>query len=178
METLVEKAKRFAKEAHKNHTEKDELKTPYFFHLQRVARLVQLSGGTDEEIAAAWLHDTVEDTSVTLEDIKRGFGENVAEIVDGLTDLPGWENLPITERKTIQAERVSKESASIRRIKLADQISGGELDVRNTLMKKEDRFERFEGVKKVANACSGVSPSLDGLFKDISEEIDWYLANS
>ncbi len=105
METLVEKAKRFAKEAHKNHTEKDELKTPYFFHLQRVARLVQLSGGTDEEIAAAWLHDTVEDTSVTLEDIKRGFGENVAEIVDGLTDLPGWENLPITERKTIQAER-------------------------------------------------------------------------
>ena len=178
METLIEKAKRFAKEAHKNHTENDSLKTPYFFHLQRVARLVQLSGGTDDEIASAWLHDTVEDTDVTIEDIQKEFGDNIASIVDGLTDLLEWSKLSISEKKLAQAERISNENNSVKRVKLADQISGGELDAKNILMSKQERLERFEGVKKVANACKGVSQGLNNLFSEISEEIDWYLTNS
>ncbi len=178
METIIEKAKNFAKKAHKNHTENDNLKTPYFFHLQRVARLVQLSGGTDDEIASAWLHDTVEDTDVTIDDIRKEFGDNICYIVDGLTDLPEWSNLPTAERKSVQAERISKEGNSIKRVKLADQISGGELDARNLLLNRNERLERFEGVKKVANACKGVSQDLDNFFSEISEEIDWYLANS
>jgi (p)ppGpp synthase/HD superfamily hydrolase len=178
METLIEKAKQFAKEAHKNHTENDALKTPYYFHLQRVASLVQLSGGSEEEIASAWLHDTVEDTGVTIEDIEREFGKNIATIVNGLTDLPEWSSLPVGERKRKQAEKISKENESVRRVKIADQISGGELDARNTLMSKEERLERFEGVKKVANACRGVSKELDHLFASVSEEMAWLLANS
>jgi len=177
METLIEKAKRFAKEAHKNHTEKDLLKTPYYFHLQRVARLVQLSGGSDDEIASAWLHDTVEDTNTTIEDIEKEFGNNIANIVNGLTDLPQWDNLTAEDKKIARAERISKESDSIKHVKLADQISGGELDAKNTLMSKEDRIKRFNGVKKVANVCKGVSKHLDNLFIEVNEEIDWYLKN-
>lgn len=108
MTTLIEKAKQFAKEAHKNHTESDAFKTPYYFHLQRVASLVQLSGGSEEEIAAAWLHDTVEDTGVTIEDIEREFGKHIATMVNGLTDSPEWKNLPVGERKAIQAEKFLK----------------------------------------------------------------------
>lgn len=156
----------------------DALKTPYIFHLQRTARLVQLSGGKEEEIAAAWLHDTIEDVGVTLEHIKKEFGDVVAEIVDGLTDLPEWNDLPYMERKSAQAERISKESDSIRRVKLADQISGGELDARNTLIDIETRRQKIEGVIKVAEECKGVSEILDTLFDEMIIEVKWYLEHS
>src|ERR1035437_3050677 len=92
-------------------------------HLQEVADLVWASGGSDTEIAAAWLHDSVEDTGTTLLDIKREFGEEVELIVEGLTDLDEFEDLPLAERKKKQAERVKFESDSVKRVKIADQTS-------------------------------------------------------
>lgn len=178
MSTLIEKAKAYATEAHKNHTESDKYKTPYIFHLQRVSAMVALSGGSEEEIASAWLHDTIEDTGTTLEDIEREFGSNIAGIVNGLTDLPEWDNLSVMDKKLAQAERISKESESVRRIKLADQISGGELDARNELIPIEKRREKIKGVKKVAEACSGISKELDNLFSAVYMELDWFLHNS
>lgn len=175
MDNVVKKAKEFAENAHKNHTEDDTLKTPYIFHLQKTATLVRLSGGSEDEIAAAWLHDTVEDTEVTLLDIIREFGDAIAEIVDGLTDLPEWKDLPFKERKKLQAERVSKESDSVRRVKIADQISGGELDARNVLFNKELRKEKLECVAGVARACNGVSMELDALFESVYQELVWFL---
>lgn len=62
---MKEKAKLFAQKAHKSHTENNKYKTPYIFHLQKVAALVELSDGSENEIAAAWLHDTIEDTILT-----------------------------------------------------------------------------------------------------------------
>ena len=175
MENLVQKAQVFAEKAHQNHTENDSLKTPYIFHLRRVAALVALSGGSDEEIAAAWLHDTIEDTNVTLKDIEREFGGAVARIVSGLTDLPEWENLEVLEKKKAQAERISKESDSVKRVKICDQMSGGELDAHNDLLGKEHRKTKLEGVELVAQACADVSPELDELFEAIYEECKWYL---
>lgn len=178
MSSIIQKAKDFATNAHQNQTEKDVYKTPYIFHLQRVARLVQLSRGSEEEIASAWLHDTVEDTNVSIEDIKNEFGDQIAKIVDGLTDLPEWSKLPNMDRKLAQAARVSKESESVRRVKLADQISGGKLDARNTLYDITTRKQQFEGVTIVAQACKGVSEGLDNLFDEISIEIKWFLDHS
>lgn len=178
MSTLIEKAKAFAKEAHKNHTESDKYKTPYIFHLQRVSAMVALSGGSEEEIASSWLHDTIEDTGTKLEDIERDFGSQIAGIVNGLTDLPEWDTLSVMDKKIAQAERISKESESVRRVKLADQISGGELDARNELIPIEKRREKLKGVKKVAEACSGVSKELDNLFNAVYMELDWFLNNA
>lgn len=175
---IIEKAKDFATKAHRNHTESDSLKTPYIFHLQRFASLVALSGGSDEEIASAWLHDTIEDTGTKLEDIERDFGSKVAEIVNGLTDLPEWDSLSVTDKKIAQAERISKESESVCRIKLADQISGGELDARNELILIEKRREKLKGVKKVTEACSGISKEFDNLFNAVYMELDWFLNNA
>ncbi len=175
MENLVQKAQAFAEKAHQNHTENDTLKTPYIFHLRRVAALVALSGGSDEEIAAAWLHDTVEDTSTTLTQIEQEFGDIVAGVVNGLTDLPEWDSLEAFEKKKAQAERISKESDSVKRVEICDQMSGGELDARNDLLGKEHRKTKLEGVKLVAQACADVSPELDELFEAIYEECKWYL---
>lgn len=176
--TIIEKAKAFATKAHENHTESDKYKTPYIFHLQRVSAMVALSGGSEEEIASAWLHDTIEDTGTKLEDIEREFGADIAGIVNGLTDLPEWDSLSVADKKVAQAERISKESESVRRIKLADQISGGELDARNELLPIEKRREKLKGVNKVAEACSGVSKELDNLFDAVYMELDWFLNKS
>lgn len=79
------KAYNFAKEAHKNQKRISGL--PYIMHPLQVAITVASMKMDTESIIAALLHDVVEDTEYTLEDVKTLFGENVAELVDGLTKL-------------------------------------------------------------------------------------------
>ena len=87
-DSLVERSKAFAIAAHRaiDHRRK-YTGDPYDVHLSAVAELVESVGGTPEMIAAAWLHDTVEDTPTTISDIEREFGPRVAELVRALTDV-------------------------------------------------------------------------------------------
>ena len=163
---IVRKAREFASHAHRTHVRNDEAKTPYVHHLAEVAELVRVSGGNDSEIAAAWLHDSVEDTSTTIEDIQREFGREIAAIVRGMTDLPEWSSLSLQERKLRQAERIAGAPATVKRVKLADQSSnvaivgrGGEFGIDNNLV-------YIAGALRIAEACRGVSPYLDDLFRD------------
>ena len=167
-DTIIEKAKAFAARVHADNKQNDAEKTPRFPHFVEVAGLVTESGGSDSEIAAAWLHDTVEDTPTTIEDIKREFGDGVAEIVHGMTDLPGFEQLPVAERKAKQAERVRGESASVRRVKLADQSSNVQQVGRKVFldMQGERALAYIHGAKAIADACKGVSPFLDKVFQE------------
>ncbi|MES2203027.1 MAG: HD domain-containing protein [Patescibacteria group bacterium] len=165
---LIEKAKAYAHRAHTGHKRMDAEGSPYIVHPEEVADLVAKSGGSAQEVAAAWLHDTVEDTPTTIEDIKREFGDEIAEIVHGLTDLPEFEKLPVAERKAKQAERVRGESISVRRIKLADQTSnvptvgsGMFLD-----MTPGRALDYVRGAKSIAEECKGISPFLDTLFEE------------
>ena len=175
---LLNKAEAFATKAHEGQTEKDANKTPYIFHLKKVAELVALSGGSPQEIAAAWLHDVVEDTPVTIEIIEREFGVEVATIVKGLTDLPHFSDLPVQERKQKQADHIAKESESVRRVKLADQISAIDLDGHNTLLGKEHRMAYVEGAKKIAQQCAGISPVLDARFEEMYGEVVEFIENN
>ncbi len=168
MSNLVTKAKEFAYRAHEGHFRNDKEHSPYIVHPKEVSELVEKSGGTEVEIAAAWLHDTVEDTPTTIEDIEREFGKEVAEVVAGLTDLPEFETLPLAERKAKQAERVRGESDSVKRVKLADQTSnvgavGGGVFLD---MHGQRAREYVEGAKKIAEECKGISPFLDTLFQE------------
>jgi (p)ppGpp synthase/HD superfamily hydrolase len=141
---------------------------PHIMHIQEVADLVWASNGTDEEIAAAWLHDVVEDTKTTMEDIRKNFGDDVAKIVDGLTDSKEITGLPVAERKQRQAERVKAEGRPVQRVKIADQTSNVRslaLDPTSTMTTDEIR-NYIEGAKKIADACRGVSPLLDRLFEE------------
>ncbi len=168
---LIPLARDFALKAHKKliTTTVGGLKRPNILHLQEVADLVWASGGTDEEIAAAWLHDTVEDTPTTLTIIGKRFGSRVSRVVAGLTDTKGLNNLPLFERKRYQAARLKNENTSVRRIKIADQISNIHslgLDPTNTMTPAECR-DYIEGARSIACMCRSISPLLDRLFLEV-----------
>src|SRR5262249_6200576 len=80
-------------------------KQPYDVHLKAVAELVAAVTDDPEMIAAAWLHDVVEDTPVTLDDVEKEFGAAVARLVDGLTDVsrPGDGHRPRPSRGRLAA---------------------------------------------------------------------------
>lgn len=120
---LIATARALAEKVHDGQTRKNKAKLPAISHMQEVAELVEKSGGTPMEIAAAWLHDTVEDTELTLADISAQFGAEVAEIVDGLTDPPEYKGRPLLRRKIDQAARIDGEIDSVKKIKIADQTS-------------------------------------------------------
>ena len=94
----------------------------YIVHPVAVSALVKLVGGTDEMIAAALLHDVVEDTDIRLCDITASFGYAVADMVSGLTDIskPGDGNR--ATRKEIDRQHLSIQSPDTKTIKLADLI--------------------------------------------------------
>ena len=82
---LIINAQKFAKEKHKHQTRDDE-KTPYWKHLQKVVKNLKSLGITDESIiCAGWLHDTIEDTGTDYDDIYKLFGKKTADIVATVT---------------------------------------------------------------------------------------------
>lgn len=120
---LEEHARLFATAAHaaigqlRKYTE-----TPYIEHPAAVVAIVRSRPHTPEMIAAAWLHDVVEDTDVSIELIQQIFGEKVAEIVSDLTDVskPGDGNRMI--RKLVDYVHTEKACVEAKTVKLADLI--------------------------------------------------------
>jgi len=82
---LAVKAAQFAEKAHTGH--KRLSGAPYFTHVQETAQIISSWGLGEKTIAAAFLHDSVEDTPVTLEQIEKKFGEEIAFLVNGVTKL-------------------------------------------------------------------------------------------
>ena len=117
---LTETARAFALRAHEGQTRKGAAAEPYAVHVAEVAELVALWGGGPEAVAAAWLHDTVEDCGVTPEALDRRFGPRVAALVAELTDD---KTLPKAERKRLQRVNAPGKSPDAALIKLADKTS-------------------------------------------------------
>lgn len=142
-QNLVQRAKAFAIEKHKN-CRYGEL--PYEFHLEAVVR--ELPENASEELkAAAWLHDTVEDTSVTLFEIRELFGGKVARLVDVVTDEPGANR---KERKAGMYKKLVAGPAEGRALKLADRLANMRASAENPKKKAMYRKEFPEFIKKVA----------------------------
>lgn len=121
---IVEKARVFATAAHAAVGQlRKYTNEPYIVHPFEVAMTVKQVGGTPEMIAAAYLHDTVEDTHVTHETIEREFGPEVAEMVFFLTDVSKPEMGNRARRKAIDREHIAKADAKVQTIKLADIIA-------------------------------------------------------
>jgi (p)ppGpp synthase/HD superfamily hydrolase len=131
---MVERAKRFAELAHGLVlNEQGELGqrrkgtgVPYTEHLFEVAELVASNGGDETQVAAAWLHDVVEDTPVPLAHVRLVFGFDVAKVVDELTDAFNKRNYPDlnrSQRKAKEAARLASISDRAKTVKYADFIS-------------------------------------------------------
>lgn len=128
MSNLVHMAQVASKMAHQAIGQKRKyIDHPYYTHPDRVARMVKFHGGTDEMVAAAYLHDVIEDTFVTYEDIFMSFGRGVADLVQGLTDQyvdPSFGNR--AKRKELERDRLSRENGEVQTIKYADLIDNTE----------------------------------------------------
>lgn len=111
----------FASEKHRDQRRKNAARTPYINHPLEVAHLMALAGVTDVDVlCAGLLHDTVEDTCTTFDEIATEFGTRVAELVREVTDD---KSLPKVERKKLQIEHAAHVSEGAKLIKLADKLS-------------------------------------------------------
>lgn len=123
MTDLIDLAKSFAISAHQRIDQRRKYSNqPYHVHLEAVARLVASVTDDQEMIAAAWLHDVVEDTSATFEDIESLFGTGVATLVEQLTDVSRPSDGNRATRKAIDHRHLAQTSSRAKTIKLADLI--------------------------------------------------------
>jgi len=125
MSTLIDHARYFSINAHDGQVRK-YTGEPYWHHCRNVARLVQERTNNDSMVAAAWLHDTLEDTDTTVICLESNFGDIVTRLVCDLTDIyitENWPELNRAERKNLECIRYKynvSENAKI--IKLCDLI--------------------------------------------------------
>lgn len=136
MNSLVEKAKVFATAAHAaiDHRRK-YTNEPYINHPAAVVDLVRSVPHTPEMLAAAWLHDVVEDTAVELELIEAEFGSEVAQLVEMLTDVSHVNDGLRYHRKAIDRAHTAKASPAAKTIKLADLI-----DNTKSIVERDPKF--------------------------------------
>jgi (p)ppGpp synthase/HD superfamily hydrolase len=122
---IIEKARVFATAAHASAAQlRKYTNEPYIVHPAEVSGIVDsVEGATAAMVAAAWLHDVVEDTGVTNEIIRAEFGEEVAELVGWLTDVSRPEQGNRATRKAIDRAHTAMAPAAAQTIKLADLIS-------------------------------------------------------
>jgi len=164
---LILKALEFAALKHRDQRRKDALASPYINHPIALANVLTREGGVSDPVvlAAALLHDTVEDTQTTPAELRETFGDRIAGIVEEVTDD---KNLPKTERKRLQVERAAHISREAKLVKLADKICNVR-DVANHPPAKWDltrRREYFEWAKAVVDRMRGMHPELERKFDE------------
>lgn len=122
---MVRRAARFAERAHAGQTRR-YTGEPYHTHPAAVAAIVATVPHDWAMLAAAHLHDVVEDTDVRITDIVRSFGRNVADLVDWLTDVSRPEDGNRETRRRLDREHTARAPARAQTIKLADLIHNTE----------------------------------------------------
>lgn len=124
MMNTVERAKVFATAAHAavGQTRK-YTGEPYVVHPIEVASLVESVGGTEAMVAAALLHDVLEDTGVTVDVLEEQFGSEVADLVLWLTDVSNPNDGNRSTRKALDRQHSAAAPAAAQTIKVADLIS-------------------------------------------------------
>ncbi|GEM_PF-138662 len=158
------KALNFAAQKHRNQRRKDLAASPYINHPIALANLLWEAGVTDAvAIIGALLHDTVEDTETTFDELRQEFGEPIESVVREVTDD---RSLPKDERKQRQIDHAAHISPSAKLIKLADKIS----NLRDIVASPpanwpiERKQAYFEWAKRVIDRVRGTHPELERIF--------------
>ncbi|MEW6443030.1 MAG: HD domain-containing protein [bacterium] len=155
----------FAAEKHRNQRRKDAEGSPYINHAIAVASVLAAEAGVRDRstLVAAVLHDTVEDTDTSFEELEGRFGPRVAELVRELTDDKSLEK---EKRKELQVEHAPLASPEAKRIKIADKICNVRDVTANPPAKwpLERRRRYLDWAEQVVAGCRGVEPALEELF--------------
>jgi guanosine-3',5'-bis(diphosphate) 3'-pyrophosphohydrolase len=162
---LILSALAFAAEKHRDQRRKDDHGSPYINHPIALARVLCNEGGvTDvDTLCAALLHDTVEDTDTTREELEARFGAAISGIVMEVTDD---KRLPKSERKRLQIVHAAGASRSARLVKLADKICNLR-DVEQCPPVGWDLARRqayFDWAREVVAQVRGTHKGLEALF--------------
>lgn len=158
----------FAAEKHRHQRRKDAHASPYINHPIALARVLSEEGGVTETdvLCAAVLHDTVEDTETTPEELTATFGERIAAIVLEVTDD---KNLSKAARKQHQIDHAPHISREAKLVKLADKIC----NLRDIVASPpagwslERRREYFDWAARVVAGVRGVHPKLEAVFDEV-----------
>ena len=155
----------FAARKHRDQRRKDPEKSPYINHPIAVARLVVGVGGVVDDVTtlAAILHDTVEDTETSFDELEVNFGRDVRDVVAEVTDD---KSLPKDERKRLQVEHAAHASLRAKIVKLADKTCNV-IDVNNsppTDWSVERRREYLDWSSSVVAGCRGANAALEAHF--------------
>ncbi|XP_073474596.1 guanosine-3',5'-bis(diphosphate) 3'-pyrophosphohydrolase MESH1 [Aquarana catesbeiana] len=169
--TLLLEATHFAAEKHRRQRRKDIEETPYINHPIGVARILSHEAGISDlaVLQAALLHDTVEDTDTTFQEIEEKFGQEVRKIVEDVTDD---KTLPKMKRKQLQIEHAPHCSHKAKLVKLADKLYNlRDLNRCTPNGWSEQRVqEYFQWAFQVVNSIRGTNTameqSLDQLFRE------------
>jgi guanosine-3',5'-bis(diphosphate) 3'-pyrophosphohydrolase len=155
----------FAAHKHRDQRRKDAEASPYINHPIALAEVLAGEGGVAdvEVLAAALLHDTIEDTATTADELRAEFGARLAGIVAEVTDD---KSLPKEERKRLQIEHASAISHGAKLVKLADKICNlrDVADRPPAQWGLERRQEYFEWAKRVIDGLRGAHPGLEAAF--------------
>lgn len=162
---LVIQAAHFAADKHRDQRRKGVRNTPYINHPLEVAERLNRIGGIEDAtiLAAAILHDTIEDTETTRAELAKLFGNDIAALVAELTDETG---LTWQERKRMEIDHAPHLSDRAKMIKLVDKTCNVADTVTNppgewTLSRRRDYLEF---ARLVADGCRGVNAALDAEF--------------
>ena len=164
---LVIKALAFAAHKHRDQRRKDREASPYINHPIALADVLANEAHISDErvLVAAILHDTIEDTETTEQELVRNFGREVTDIVLEVTDD---KTLPKAERKRLQVEHAGKLSRRAKLVKLADKIANLR-DVADSPPADwglERRQEYFDWAKAVVDGMRGAHPELERVFEE------------
>ena len=162
------KAIHFAADKHRNQRRKDVEASPYINHPIELAELLARVGGVTDLITlqGAILHDTVEDTNTTFEELEDNFGAEVREVVANVTDD---KKLPKEERKRLQIEHAPHLPDSAKQVKLADKISNvlGVTQAPPADWTLERREEYLDWTEKVVKGCRGCNQALENHYDQV-----------
>jgi len=165
---ILLKAIEFASRKHSTQRRKGAEASPYINHPIAVAYLLADTGGVTDlvTLTAAVLHDTIEDTRTTADELEEHFGQTVRKVVEELTDN---KKLPKAERKELQIEHAPHLSSRAKAIKLADKIA----NVRDVVQSPppewdlDRRVEYLAWTEEVVAGCRGTNVGLEELYDEV-----------
>ena len=164
---LLTRAYQFAGERHAHQRRKGDAAEPYINHLAEVADLVaEATDGSDPNlVAAAVLHDVVEDTPTRLGDVEALFGKDVAALVGEATDDT---SLPKAERKRLQVVHAPERSPRAKVLKMADKTSNLRALATSppAEWQRDRRADYINWARAVVAGLRGPSPWLEARFDE------------
>ena len=162
------KAAEFAARKHQHQRRKDADASPYINHPLAVAGVLAVEAGECDEtlLAAALLHDTIEDTETTFDELCELFGTGVARLVSEVTDD---KSLPKQARKELQVKHAGAASDQAKQLKVADKICNIRDIVGNPPAdwSRQRKVDYLEWADRVVGKCRGRNEKLDAIYDEV-----------